>query len=325
MSAAPLPQPAAPSEQPAPDAVISLREVSKWYGEVIGVNQVTLDIRPGITGLLGPNGAGKSTLLKLITGQLRPGAGEVRLLGRAPWRDRALFREVGFCPDTESFYEEMSGAEFVELMGRLAGFGAGESRRRAAERLDLVGMAPHAKRRIKGYSKGMRQRTKLAAALMHDPRVVILDEPLNGLDPLGRFEMLNLFRDLGAAGRTVLVSSHILHEIESLTRTIALIHRGRILAEGHIAEIRSLIENQPLTLQIAATRARDAGAHLAGLDAVVSVQYLEDGNELIVRTNQPETLYEEIQQAVLDGRYSVRGLTALDDNLDAVFSYLVKE
>ncbi|PKO18039.1 ABC transporter ATP-binding protein [candidate division BRC1 bacterium HGW-BRC1-1] len=270
---------------------ISLRDVSKWYGEVIGVNQVTAGIAPGITGLLGPNGAGKSTLLKLITGQLRPGAGDIRVLGRDPWTDRTIFREVGFCPDSESFYDEMSGAS----------------------------------RRIKGYSKGMRQRTKLAAALMHDPRVIVLDEPLNGLDPSGRMEMLRLFRELGAEGKTVLVSSHILHEIESLTRSIALIHHGRILAEGHISEIRALIENQPLTLQIASPQVREVGSHLAGLDCLVSLTYADNGHELIARTSTPEVIYDVLQQAVLDNRYTVTALTALDDNLDAIFSYLVKK
>ena len=307
------------------DPPISLRDVSKWYGEVIGVNQITASIAPGITGLLGPNGAGKSTLLKLITGQLRPGAGEIRVLGLDPWSDRSIFREVGYCPDTESFYDEMSGAAFVELMGRLAGFGAAESRRRAADRLDRVSLTPHANRRIKGYSKGMRQRTKLAAALMHDPRVIILDEPLNGLDPTGRIEMLRLFRELGSEGKTVLVSSHILHEIESLTRSIALIHHGRILAEGHISEIRALIENQPLTLQIASPKAREVGAHLASLECLVSLTYADNGQELIVRTSTPEVIYDALQNAVLEDRYTVNALTALDDNLDAIFSYLVKK
>jgi ABC-2 type transport system ATP-binding protein len=316
-AAVPPPLPAAP--------VIELREASKWYGDVIGVNQVTLGVRPGVTGLLGPNGAGKSTLMKLVTGQLKPGSGSVAVLGVSPWRSRALFRRVAFCPDTESFYEDMTGTEFVELMGRLSDFGAAESRRRAADRLELVGMGPHASRRIKGYSKGMRQRTKLAAALVHDPEVIILDEPLNGLDPLGRLEMLGLFRDLGSQGRTVVVSSHILHEIESLTQEIALIHRGRILAEGRIEEIRALIENQPLTLQVTSPAPRAVGAHLAGLGCVVSVQYEDDGHDLIVRTKAPESVYEALQSAVLEGRYAVQALAALDDNLDAVFQYLVRD
>jgi ABC-2 type transport system ATP-binding protein len=305
--------------------VIELAAASKWYGDVIGVNQVTLGIRPGVTGLLGPNGAGKSTLMKLVTGQLRPGSGTVAVLGESPWRSRALFRRVAFCPDTESFYEDMTGAEFVELMGRLSDFGAAESRRRAMDRLELVGMGPHANRRIKGYSKGMRQRTKLAAALVHEPEVIILDEPLNGLDPLGRLEMLRLFRDLGGGGRTVVVSSHILHEIESLTQEIALIHRGRILAEGRIEEIRALIENQPLTLQVSSPSPRAVGAHLASLESVVSVQYEDDGADIIVRTKAPETVYDALQEAALERRYAVHALTALDDNLDAVFQYLVKD
>ena len=321
--------------------VIALTECSKWYGDVIGVNQVSMNILPGITGLLGPNGAGKSTLMKLITGQLRPGRGTVTVFGENPWRNPEVFRRVGFCPDTDSFYEDLSGLDFVCLMGRLAGFDAAEASRRAADRLERTGMAPNMKRRIRGYSKGMRQRTKLAAALMSDPELVILDEPLNGLDPMGRIQMLDLFKAFGAEGRTVLVSSHILHEVENLTRTIALLHHGRVLAEGRIEEVRALIENQPLTLRIASTTPRAIGQVLAGMDSVTSLQFnATEGNEdafdversggtrnhvLVVRTSKPEAVYEVLQEGVIAGRFGVEELTALDENLDAVFQYLVKE
>jgi ABC-2 type transport system ATP-binding protein len=338
LGAAPPPLPAAP---PPSSPVIALADCSKWYGDVIGVNQVTMEIRSGVTGLLGPNGAGKSTLMKLITGQLRPGRGTVRVFGENPWQNPDVFHRVGFCPDTDSFYEDLSGLEFVQLMGRLAGFNAAESRRRAADRLDRTGMAPNMKRRIRGYSKGMRQRTKLAAALMHEPELIILDEPLNGLDPMGRIQMLDLFRTFGAEGRTVLVSSHILHEIENLTRNIALLHRGRVLAEGRIEEVRALIENQPLTLRIRSNAPRAIGQVLAGMESVTSLQFnATEGTEeafeverngggrnnvLVVRSSKPEAIYEVLQEGVLAGRFALEELTALDENLDAVFQYLVKE
>lgn len=340
-AAPPLPTTPATTLTTAAPAVIALHECSKWYGDVIGVNQVTMEIRPGVTGLLGPNGAGKSTLMKLITGQLRPGRGTVRVFGEDPWQNPDVFHRVGFCPDTDSFYEDLSGFEFVKLMGRLAGYGSGESGRRAADRLDRTGLADAMHRRIRGYSKGMRQRTKLAAALMHEPELLILDEPLNGLDPMGRIQMLDLFRAFGAEGRTVLVSSHILHEIENLTRTIALLHRGRVLAEGQIHEVRALIENQPLTLRIRSTAPRAIGQLLAGMDSVTSLQFNPtEGNEeafdpdrnggsrnnvLVVRSSRPEAIYEALQEGVLASRFGIEELTALDENLDAVFQYLVKE
>ncbi|MGI8904978.1 MAG: ABC transporter ATP-binding protein [Candidatus Sumerlaeaceae bacterium] len=344
-SALPPPMPSATATLPGGPSgappVIALTECSKWYGDVIGVNQVTMEIPRGITGLLGPNGAGKSTLMKLITGQLRPGRGTVHVFGENPWRNPEVFRRVGFCPDTDSFYEDLSGLEFVRLMGRLSGFDASESQRRAAERLERTGMAPNMKRRIRGYSKGMRQRTKLAAALMHDPELLILDEPLNGLDPMGRIQMLDLFRQFGVEGRTVLVSSHILHEVENLTRSIALLHHGRVLAEGRIEEVRALIENQPLTLRISSSAPRAIGQMLAGMDSVTSLQFnamegAEDAfdvernganrkNVLVVRSSRPEAIYEALQEGVLAGRFTIDELSALDENLDAVFQYLVKE
>jgi ABC-2 type transport system ATP-binding protein len=308
----------------AQDATIVFDAVSKWYGDVIGVNQISLRIRPGITGLLGPNGAGKSTLMKLVTGQLKPGSGTVRVTGRDPWRSPDVFRRTGYCPDTDAFYEDLSGLEFVTLMSRLAGMNAHEGRRRTLDAVERVGMTAHMTRPIRGYSKGMRQRIKLAAALVHDPQVLVLDEPLNGLDITGRRDFLRLFRALGAEGRTLLVSSHILHEIESLTQEIALIHHGRVLADGHIGEIRRLIEDQPLTLQVTTPSPREIGRDLAGMDHVYSVTYPEPGL-VVTRTNRPDTVYEALQAGVLDGRYLVDGLLALDDSLDAVFSYLVKE
>lgn len=329
--------PPLPETGTAETSTIALNGVSKWYGDVIGVNQITLSIGPGVTGLLGPNGAGKSTLMKLITGQLAPGRGTVEVLGESPWRNPQVFRKLGYCPDSDAFYEDMTGLQFVTVMARLSNFSAAEAKRQSIAQLERTGMAPAMHRRIRGYSKGMRQRTKLAAALLQDPQVIVLDEPLNGLDPMGRLQMLELFRALGKEGRTVVVSSHILHEIENLTRTIVLINHGRILAEGRIEEVRALIENQPLTLRIESSNPRRVGQSLAGLESVTSLQFaggpesagaeslLTTNNAIIVRTTRPETVYEALQADVLENHYAVDELTALDDNLEAVFQYLVKE
>lgn len=307
--------------------VAQLVEASKWYGEVIGLNQVSLEIGPGITGLLGPNGAGKSTFLKLLTGQLKPSRGQVRVLGKDPWSDPGVFQQVGYCPDTEQLYEEMTGWEFVLLMGRLAGYDAADSRRRAEVQLERLSMTHHCRRPIRGYSKGMRQRVRLAAALLHDPQLIILDEPLNGLDPMGRHEMLALFKQLAAEGKAVVVSSHVLHEIQNLTRRMIMLHRGRLLAEGEIEDIRALIESQPLTLRIESPQVRPLAARLVELPEVTSIEIAQSETAappaLVVRTSRPEAVYNRVQDAVLQSSLSVTAIEALDDNLDAIFRYLV--
>src|SRR4029077_15555888 len=189
-------------------------------------NKLTLRIPAGVTGLLGPNGAGKSTLLQLATGQLRPSQGTVRVLGFPPWNNPALMRHVGLCPEQDAFYEWMTGVDFVRTCARLTGIGRSAASAAAEKSLAIVGMTENMNRAIRGYSKGMRQRTKLAQALVHEPRVLFLDEPLTGTDPIARRDMIDTIRNLAAQGCSVLVSSHVLHEIEALTPTIALLHRG---------------------------------------------------------------------------------------------------
>lgn len=320
----------------APPPVAEISEASKWYGDVIGLNQVSLQIQPGITGLLGPNGAGKSTFLKLLTGQLRPSRGRVRVLGRDPWHDRDLFRHVGYCPDSEQLYEEMTGRAFVQLMGRLAGYSAAESRTRAELQLERVSMNDHAHRLIHGYSKGMRQRVRLAAALIHNPQLVILDEPLNGLDPMGRIEMMRIFRRLSGEGCSVIVSSHILHEIETLTRRMIMLHRGRVIAEGEIDDVRALLDRQPLTLRLTGPRIRDVAAAVIAMESVTTVEFPTGpfaetpaaprpaAEAVIVRTNAPEQVLQVLQQRAGAGELEIHSIEALDDNLDAIFHYLVQ-
>src|SRR5689334_19536888 len=226
-----------PRSETSGQPVLLFDHVSKWYGPVLGVNQVTLELRSGITGLVGANGAGKTTLLRLATGQLRPTLGTVEVCGQDAWRAAAK-RYVGYCPEVDAFYETMSGRQFVEAMARLCGFPAGEARRRTEEALEQVGMAGRAGRRLRGYSKGMRQRIKVAQALVHDPPLLVLDEPLSGIDPVGRREMVALFRRLAARGKCLLVSSHELEELEKLTEHVAVMARGRIAAVGTLGQIR---------------------------------------------------------------------------------------
>lgn len=333
-----IPQPRPPIAT-AP-LVAEMNEASKWYGDVIGLNQVSLQIPAGITGLLGPNGAGKSTFLKLLTGQLRPSRGTVQVFGMDPWSNLDAYRVMGFCPDSEQLYEEMNGREFVELIGRLAGYSASESARRAETQLARVSMGQHAHRLIRGYSKGMRQRVRLAAALIHDPKLIVLDEPLNGLDPIGRIEMLEIFRQLAAEGRSVVVSSHILHEIENLTRHMIMLHRGRVLAEGEISEVRALIERQPLTLRISSPQPRLAANFIVGLESVTSIEFASsstsaawpsattDGattSTLTVRSTQPDSVLEALQKATIEKQVDITAIEAMDENLDAIFHYLVEQ
>jgi len=303
--------------------VIVAERVSKWYGQVIGLNEVTVSIPPGISGLLGPNGAGKSTLLKLVTGQLKPSQGRVQVLGEPIWGNPGAYRRIGYCPDQDAFYERMTGRDWLAALLGLSGF-EGERAARAAERaLDTVGLADAADRKIGGYSKGMRQRIKLAQAIAHEPELLVLDEPLAGLDPLGRRRVIGAIREWGRAGRSVVVSSHVLHEIELLTSNILLLHAGRILAEGDVHQIRGLIDEHPHTVRITADDPRRLARRLLGYPHVIAMQ-LQDG-AVIAQTSRPDAFYAELTAlAAGDEAGAVREVTSPDDNLQAVFSYLVK-
>ena len=303
--------------------VIEARALSKWYGQVIGINDVSVAVPPGITGLLGPNGAGKSTFMKLITGQLRPSKGSVAVLGEPIWGNPPLYFRIGFCPEQDAFYERMTGAEWVAALVRLNGVGeqdAAQAARRALEQVDLLDAAD---KKIGAYSKGMRQRVKLAQAIVHDPELLILDEPLGGMDPLARRRTIRLIRDWARAGKSVVVSSHILHEIEVMTSNILLINNGRILAEGNIHQIRDLIDEHPHMVHIRAADPRALARHLLEGEDVLSLQ-LEPG-VLVVRTATPDAFYRRLTDLAASGEMGiVEEVTSPDDNLAAVFQYLVK-
>jgi ABC-2 type transport system ATP-binding protein len=324
---------------PDPDVPVLLCErVSKWHGPVIGVNQVTLELRPGVTGLVGSNGAGKSTLMRLLTGQLRPDLGRVRVRGHDAWTAAAK-RHVGYCPDVDAFYEEMSGRQFVEAMARLCGYPRAEARRRAGAALELVGMDGRDGRRVRGYSKGMRQRVKLAQALLHDPELLVLDEPLSGIDPVGRAEFIGLFRTLAERGKCLLVSSHELEELEKLTDHVAIMARGRIAAVGSVAEIRDRLDGHPLAIRVdvrhketaaggpPAGRERELAAALLRLPDVVGVELLpapgESVGRVLVRARNPRRFFADLARLVLEEWLEVEHLETLDDSTHAVLGYLL--
>src|SRR5262245_7077695 len=245
------------TEKAKSEPVVEFRSVSKWYGQVIGLNNLTLELPPGVTGLLGPNGSGKSTLLQLATGQLRPSQGAVRVLGYDAWSRPGLNAFVGLCPEQDAFFEWMTGREFLRTCALLGGLGRRRANDAADRALERVRMTEAAGRAIRGYSKGMRQRIKLAQAMVHDPLVLFLDEPLNGTDPVARRELIDAIVEWGRSGRTVLVSSHIFHEVQAVTRSIVLLNRGRMAAQGDVRQIRDLIDEHPHRIVLRSPRARD--------------------------------------------------------------------
>ena len=301
--------------------VIAAHHVSKWYGQVIGLNDVTLTVPPGITGLLGPNGAGKSTFLKLITGQLKPSKGTVAVLGEPIWRNPALYFRIGFCPEQDAFYERMTGLEWVTALVRLNGVDertATELSRAALERVDL---SDAANKKIGAYSKGMRQRVKLAQAIAHDPQVLLLDEPVSGMDPINRRHVVDLVKRLGREGKTVLVSSHILHEVEAMTRRVLLIHNGRILAEGDVREIRDLMDEHPHTVALRARDPRALARAVVGSPHVLSLTFGAEGEWVTVQTARPDEFYSAVVDAAVEA--GVSEMYSPDENLESVFKYLV--
>lgn len=310
---------------PALTPVVEFDGVSKWYGNVIGLNKLSLRIAPGITGLLGPNGAGKSTLLQLATGQLRPSQGSVRVLGHRVWNNAALMRHVGLCPEQDAFYEWMTGYDFVRTCARLTGMGRRQAAASAEQALAVVGMLDAMRRPIRGYSKGMRQRTKLAQALVHEPRVLFLDEPFTGTDPLARRDLLEAIRSLEGSGRSVLVSSHILHEVEALTPNIILLHRGRLVAEGQVRQIRDLIDAHPHRIVLVADDCRALAAKLVRWEDVEGLTMLRAQKAVLVETRSPDAFYARLPAIAMEDGMALREVYSDDDNLEAVFKYLVSK
>jgi ABC-2 type transport system ATP-binding protein len=303
-------------------ALVEARSVGRFYDDVVGLADVTLEIEPGIVGLLGPNGAGKSTFLKLLVGELAPSRGTIRVLGEEPFTNRRLFARLGFCPQQDALYDTMTGLEFVTFLLQLGGFSARDARTRARRALERVDMAGAMDRRTRGYSKGMRQRTKIAQAIAHEPQIVVLDEPMGGLDPLGRRSVGDLLLDLARAGTSIIVSSHVLHEVEMLTQEIVLLHRGRLLAQGSIADVRALLSSHPRKVSIHARDPRRLARELIDLDGVASVRL--DGETLLIETTDLERLQSELPRIAASAQAGIKSLDTPDAGLEAVFDYLVE-
>jgi len=305
-------------------AVVVAEHVSKWYGQVSGLNDVTVNVPPGITGLLGPNGAGKSTFMKLISGQLKPSKGSVRVLGEPIWDNPGLYDRIGFCPEQDAFYDRMTGLEWVTGLVRLNGFDEKESLDAATRALTAVDLMDAAGKKIGAYSKGMRQRVKLAQAIVHDPELLILDEPLSGMDPIGRRKTMRMIRDWAKQGKAVIVSSHILHEIETMTSNILLINNGRILAEGNVHQIRELIDTHPHSVYIRAEDPRGLAREFLTRADVISMRF--EPGAMVVETGKPDEFYARMTEIVAEGACgAIDEVTSPDDNLQAVFKYLVKQ
>lgn len=302
------------------EVVLSFDRVSKWHGPVLGLNQVTLDLRPGITGLVGHNGAGKSTLLNLAAGLTRPDLGRVTVRGVDTWTPAAK-RLLGFVPELDVFPEDLSGRSFLIAMGRLDGMTRPESGRRTGEVLDLVGMADSADRALAGYSKGMRQRVKLAQALLHDPPLLLLDEPLNGIDPVGRRDMVALFQLLSERGKCLLISSHELDALERLTDHVAILTGGRLAAVGAIAQIRELLDDHPHAIRISCDQNVVLARRMLEWDNVEGLDRDEHG--IIVRVRQPKVFFARFGTLVREEQLEVRRLETLDDRAHDVLGYLL--
>ncbi|MBA4063558.1 MAG: ABC transporter ATP-binding protein [Isosphaera sp.] len=316
--------------RPTPDIpdtrhpLLLFEQVSKWYGTVLALNQVTLELTGGITGLVGANGAGKSTLLRMANGQLTPTLGRVTVRGidARDWRARRL---VGYCPDVDAFYEDLSGRRFVWVMARMCGYSRAEAARRTEAVLDRVGMRDRADRKLRGYSKGMRQRVKLAQALLHDPELLVLDEPLSGIDPVGRQELLELFRSLAAGGKCLLVSSHELEALEKLTNHVAIMARGRVAAVGTLPQIRDLLDDHPLSVRVEVDRPRDLARLLLAVPEVLSVDVggRDGAPGLVVKARSPKRFFQALARVVVGEQLEVRRVEPLDESAHAILGYLL--
>lgn len=301
--------------------VIELVGLSKWYGEVIGLNNVSASVGHGITGLVGPNGAGKSTMMGLATGQLIPSMGTIRVFGQRVWNNPTVLSRIGYCPEGDPFWPNLTGRQFVRFLARLSGIGRAQVSEAVEKAIARTDMLDNADRAIQGYSKGMRQRIKIAQALVHDPRLLILDEPFTGTDPVARHQLAELFGELASSGVDILVSSHVLHEVEALTSRIMMIDHGRIVAEGELHAIRRGMHDRPHAIRVRTDSPRPLAVRLAALEFVTALS-IPDTETLIVNTPAPEKLYDELPGLILDVGASVHEIAADDEDLEALFGFL---
>jgi ABC-2 type transport system ATP-binding protein len=297
-------------------------EVSKFYGEVLGVNRVTLNIPPGITSLVGPNGSGKTTLMNLMTGLIHADRGRILVRGISPRDPEALMRITGYATQYDTAPRWATGFSFITTGLLLYGYPRVEAEERAWKALERLGLTDAATRKVGAYSKGMRQRVRLAQAIAHDPDVLVLDEPLNGLDPLVRAETIDLFRSWAAAGRHVILSSHVLQEVDVISDQVVLISNGMIVAEGGIREVRDEIDEHPSQYIVRCRGAADVAAHLFGDGHVTEIKLNDDGMGMLVMTRDRQRFARALGRLALDG-HRIDSVVPADENVDALYEYLI--
>jgi len=313
-----------PVQKPADsDVYVRAVRLTKWYGKVTALSDLSLHLEPGIWGLLGPNGSGKTTFLSLVAGQLKPSLGEVQVAGERPFANPNVLRRIGLCPEADALYDELTGLELVSALAELSGYPRAQARERAAQALDEFGLTSAMERKSGGYSRGMRQRVKLAQAIVHDPDVLLLDEPLTGTDPTSRAVILESVKRRASEGAIVLFSTHVLPEIEALTDRVLLIARGQLVAKGEVHEIRELLEEHPHHVRVECDRPRELAAALMQVAGIVGVHFPGD-SAAVFQTRDPDATYAAVCRVAVEGAFDVHSLTSPDASLEALFHYLVE-
>jgi ABC-2 type transport system ATP-binding protein len=302
---------------------IVFNNVSKFYGEVLGVNRVSFTLEPGITSLVGPNGSGKTTLMNLLTGLIRPTQGSILVLGLTPHQPIEFYRQVGYCTQFDSFPPGTTGYDFIFQPLCLHGFTNEQAAKLTAEALERAGMAQVAQRKVAGYSKGMRQRIRLAQAIAHHPSVLVLDEPLNGLDPMARSESIALFEALAKQGMHVIISSHILEEVDRISDRVVMMSSGYVVAEGRILEVRDEVRDHPIQILVRCSNASRLASAAFELDHVVEAKILTDGRSVLVRTRDAEKFYLLLNKVVSAGLVEVDAVAPADADVNSIYQYLI--
>ena len=303
--------------------MIVFEDVSKFYGEILGVNRINLTIAPGITSLVGPNGSGKTTLMNLMTGLIQPTRGRIGVLGISPSDPQTLFRKVGYCGQFDSFPKGMTGYDFVKSFLLVHGYHPKAAEEKTWQAIERVGLVDAADRKVAGYSKGMRQRIRLAQSIAHEPAVMILDEPLNGLDPMARAETIRLFRELAREGLHLIISSHILHEVDMMSDRVVLINNGYILAEGGVSGVREEIEDHPMQIMVRCDRPQELAARVFTADSVVEAQLHPDRHGLFIKTKDADAFYLLMNRIAVESGLTIESVMPVDDDLSAVYHYLI--
>lgn len=305
------------------DRQIVFENVSKFYGEVLGVNRVSFALDPGITSLVGPNGSGKTTLMNLLTGLIKPTQGSIRALGLTAKQPVEFFRQVGYCTQFDSFPPGTTGYDFIYWPLRLHGFGGAQAAKLTDEALERAGMAQVARRKIAGYSKGMRQRMRLAQAIAHHPSVLVLDEPLNGLDPMARAESIALFESLAKQGMHVIISSHILEEVDRISDRVVLMSSGYVVAEGQIREVRHEVRDHPIQILVRCSNPARLASAAFELDHVVEAKILTDSSSVLIRTRDADQFYLLLNKIASGGIVEVDAVAPADEDVNSIYQYLI--